>query len=226
MFNFRFASLLQNTCQDALLNNWFFESENYENSTRGVLINSLSFLARYSVPAAMANNARNRLAKYQVYSSENSSEIYSYARSAYKAFDTLLGDQDFLFGSSPTSLDAIAFGYLILHCIPNFSNPKLFTMMTFESPRLVRYLNRIKDLYFSQEIERTPSRLSNSRLFWEDVMGMPRRIISNIKEYFSLQTPEERVNQFYTWLSVVGAISFFGIYVQNIGFLDEDSDED
>jgi hypothetical protein len=223
-----YSSLIQSTCQDALLYNWYIESDNYETSIRSALFKNISFLARYSVPFAISAQAKQRLEKYHVYSAENNTEIYSNVKSAYKALDSLLGEQDFFFGSSPSSLDAIAFGYLILHCLPTLPKPELYTMMALDCPRLLAYLHRVKDICFSKDLERTPSRLSNSRLFWDEIMSTPRRLYTNVAEYFSRQSEEDRVNQFYTWLSVFGAISFFGIYVQKIGLIewDDESEED
>jgi metaxin len=221
-----YTSLIQNTCQDALLYNWYFESDNYAKSIRSALFSNISFLARYSVPLAISAHAKQRLEKYHVHSKENNSEVYSRAKAAYKALDSLLGEKDFFFGSSPSSLDAIAFGYLILHCLPSLSKPNLYAMMALDCPRLLTYLHRVKDLCFSKDLERTPSRLSNSRLFWEEIILTPRRIYSKITDYFERQTPEERVNQFYTWLSVLGSISFFGLYVKKIGLIEFEDEED
>jgi len=55
-------------------------------------------------------------------------KVYLNAHDAYASLSTKLGNKKYFFGDKPSTLDAIAYGHLALHCYPNLQNPKLFSM--------------------------------------------------------------------------------------------------
>ncbi|KAJ3083118.1 Metaxin-3 [Quaeritorhiza haematococci] len=238
--------MIEDRLYDALLYTWWLETENYIRSMRSVFNKTLPLVMRYYVPGQLREKARARLSNYG-YTKENGEltpEVYVMARKLYRALATKLGDKDYFFGSSPSSLDAVAFGHLSLHCYPSLANPKLFSMLSFEFPTIIAYCNRIRTHLFSEPPRKSPmvqpSWRENIANFWKSPSTQLNAFWSNIAQRFSTtrdETPpseivkKQRLERFYTILSVVGGLAFFvGYIVHNeiiqIRIEDEDEDED
>jgi Glutathione S-transferase, C-terminal domain len=56
----------------------------------------------------------------------------------------------FLFSDSPSSLDVVIYGHLILHLLPVLPDPTLRTTLTQSHPQLVEYLQRCHSYFQSQ----------------------------------------------------------------------------
>ncbi|KAL7747647.1 hypothetical protein RI367_006936 [Sorochytrium milnesiophthora] len=121
-------------------------------------------------------------------------EIITMTRGCYKALAVMLGDQEYIFGDKPTSLDAYIFGYLALHYYPTGKPrttpqtpsvadtaprpgspipkdepmPTLTELLDNEFPTLVRYLDRMRTRHLSAvHVETT----SATQSFWRALVG-------------------------------------------------------
>ena len=74
-------------------------------------------------------------------------EIYRFGLQDLAAIETLLGDQEFMLGAAPTSLDATAYGFLANLIDTDFDNP--LNHRARATPSLVAYCARIKQRAFS-----------------------------------------------------------------------------
>ena len=118
--------------------------------------------------------------------------------------------------TSPSSLDCIAFGHLYLHALPSLTNPTLFSMLTFEFPTLITYINKMKDLLFSSSPRKSPTIARPIRTIIYEFMENPSKVFSffgNWKREAVKSTKEERVEHFWRATSIVGGISFFLGYI-------------
>ncbi|KAK5815521.1 outer mitochondrial membrane transport complex protein-domain-containing protein [Linnemannia elongata] len=150
-----YSALVDESLQDALLFSWFADDDNFLGTTRKAYSDLLSIPARYIKPMQMRKSAVQRVQKYggkvesgSLTHAENT-RIYDLARDCYRVLDRKLGENDFLFGVKPTSLDAKAFGYLALQLYPEIPNPRFQMILTSQFPRLVAYCDRCKDEFFA-----------------------------------------------------------------------------
>ncbi|KAI8833212.1 hypothetical protein BC829DRAFT_448769 [Chytridium lagenaria] len=145
---------------DALIYNRWLDLENFADSTRPVMVHSLSWISRHYLPSQLRERARQRLRGYRMMpdaDGELVNEVYLIARECYKALAAKLGDKPYFLGDHPTSLDAVAFGYLSMHCIPSFKNPRLFSLLTFEFPTLIAYCDRLNRQLFAVPPRTSPN---------------------------------------------------------------------
>ncbi|KAF9079968.1 metaxin 1 [Mortierella sp. AD031] len=150
-----YSSLVDESLQDALLFSWFADDDNFLGSTRKAYSDLLPFPTRYIQPIQMRKAAVQRVQKYggkvesgSLTHAENT-RIYDLARDCYRVLDRKLGENEFLFGLKPTSLDAKAFGYLALQLYPEIPNPRFQMILTSQFPRLVAYCDRCKEEFFA-----------------------------------------------------------------------------
>jgi len=154
-----FIALIENNLYDALLYILWLENEKNAKKTQQQTYNkSLSFIDRYFMYGRIQESAKERLKdmEYVVINNEKVPEVYLNAHDAYASLATKLGNKLYFFGDKPSTLDAIAYGHLALHCYPNLQNPKLFTMISFEFPSLIQYCQRITSLFQEKKINRIP----------------------------------------------------------------------
>jgi len=154
-----YISLVENSIYDALLYILWLENEkNAKKEQQQTYVKSLSFIDSYFMKGRIHENARERLKDMELVkiNDELVPEVYLNAHDAYAALSTKLGDKLYFFGDKPSTLDAIAYGHLALHCYPNLQNPKLFTMISFEFPNLIQYCQRITDLFNEKKINKIP----------------------------------------------------------------------
>jgi len=154
-----YTALIENNLYDALLYILWLENENNAKKTQQqTYVKSLSFIDRYFMQGRIQESARDRLKDMELIkiNDELVPEVYLNAHDAYAALSTKLGNKSYFFGNKPSSLDAIAYGHLALHCYPNLQNPKLFTMISFEFPNLIQYCQRITNLFKEKKINRIP----------------------------------------------------------------------
>ncbi len=113
--------------------------------------------------------------------------VYAQAREAYRALSALLGDQDFFFGSEPTSLDCIVFGHLALHFYPSLSNTSLKTILMMHCPNLVRFMHRFRYRYLGgtvspDKVDPTRPILAYSQTVWSQKAPMEAQTWSDYFE--------------------------------------------
>ncbi|KAI8147239.1 outer mitochondrial membrane transport complex protein-domain-containing protein [Fennellomyces sp. T-0311] len=195
-----YTALAQEKLYDCLLFTWYADMTNFIKNIRPTYAKILSFPSRYLVPIQLKKNAKARLSKYNVEIKDDDKGLpqneveemkelqqsgwhymYRLVRETYGVLDTLLGDKDFMFGESPTTLDCVVFGQLALHLYPNLAHRRLQHILTNEYPRLARFCDRIKDLYFSSEQQE--SEVSEDiPSMWRTLWNNPRAFVSNIKD--------------------------------------------
>ena len=78
--------------------------------------------------------------------------IYLYAGWPKKCvfFFSPSGDNEYLLGASPTSLDAIVFGYVATVAKIPFPNAPLHQHLVNKCPNLIDYMERIINVYFPE----------------------------------------------------------------------------
>ncbi|CAG8451103.1 3397_t:CDS:2 [Ambispora gerdemannii] len=154
-----FLSLLQDTIYNALLFSWYGDLKNFVQVIRPMYGKLLPLSVRYILPIQMRNVAEARLEKYGAFESlhevDENHKIYQIARRSYKALSEKLGEKDYFFGSSPTTLDAIVYGYLALHLYPELPSPILSVILKTEYSGLSRFCDRMK----SSQILQTPLKI-------------------------------------------------------------------
>ncbi|CAB3405639.1 unnamed protein product [Caenorhabditis bovis] len=75
-------------------------------------------------------------------------EVIADTKKDLEALSVQLGEKKYLFGDVPTTLDATAFGHLSeIYYAPLFTD-ELNNYMDSSTPNLVKYLNRIKEIYW------------------------------------------------------------------------------
>ncbi|KAI8595736.1 hypothetical protein EDD21DRAFT_28417 [Dissophora ornata] len=150
-----YTALADESLTDALLYSWFADAENFLGATRKAYSKLFSIPSRYIIPLQMRKAAVQRVQKYggkvesgALTGAENT-KIYDLARDCYRVLDRKLGENEFMFGVKPTSLDAKVFGYLALQLYPEIPNPRFQMILTSQFPRLVAYCDRCREEFFA-----------------------------------------------------------------------------
>ncbi|KAF9179971.1 metaxin 1 [Haplosporangium sp. Z 767] len=165
-----FQALVEENLTDALLYSWFVDSDNFMGSVRNAYAALLPFPARYYVPIQLKKNAVSQVKKYggkiafgslglSLANTENT-RIYDMARKCYRALNRRLGEQAFMFGERPTTLDAKVFGYLALQLYPEIPNPRFKMILSSQFSRLVQYCDRCKEAFLQDVPQPSPPLLS------------------------------------------------------------------
>ncbi|KAJ3028421.1 UNVERIFIED_CONTAM: metaxin 1 [Siphonaria sp. JEL0065] len=182
-------------------------------------------------------------------------EVYLNAKDVFQALSDKLSDQLFFFGDKPTTLDAVAYAHLSLHALPLLTNPKLNAILTFNFPNLTSYITRMQaamSLYPPPVPSPSPpplhivSFLTNPTASFAALYAATKQSIVSLTSEAPVVDPdsdaeadirekrkrEARVDAFYKWMSVFGAVGFFVGYVlvngivQIGGAAEEEEEED
>ncbi|KAI9100605.1 hypothetical protein DFS34DRAFT_648523 [Phlyctochytrium arcticum] len=226
-----YTSLVEDKLYDALLYNWWLDAKNVNTSTKPTLSKALRGIAGFRIPTQLQRRAEFRLKAYK-----SKEEVYRMARECYAALACKLGDQSYFFGQEPSSLDAVVFGHLALHCVPNLAEPTLFSIITFEYPTLYAYCDRIRTRYFSQPLKISPN-LRPSFLLGDMVRSPMTYLKSLVMRQRVVETSgeKERAKRDEDWktaLAIVGAVGFFVGFIWQQGIIqitygdDEDAEEE
>ncbi|XP_028416482.1 metaxin-1-like [Dendronephthya gigantea] len=137
----------------ALLYMTWLVDQNYTQFTRGFYAKQLKFPYNYIIPAKYFNHAKNFIAhklnidEGDVISEVTEIKLQKRAEACFEVVNSMLGDQEFLFGDSPTTLDSKVFSYLhIMLRIPLPTNKLKSSIL--EHPNLQQYCDKIIRLYF------------------------------------------------------------------------------
>ncbi|KAI8914176.1 hypothetical protein EDD86DRAFT_198657 [Gorgonomyces haynaldii] len=218
-----FIAMIESIFYDALLYSWWMEEQNFTKNIHPAVSKSLNVVSARFTPSLMQQQARERLQKYRLVEQDGKwiPECYLLAKEAIKSLSLKLGDKDFFWGDKPTTLDAIAYGYLSLALYPSLSEPTLFSMITFGYPNLVRFCDKIKSTYFAQPLVPSPTARPSFSHLLQDLTTNPLPYLEFVLNGFQTKlvpksqqlTKEQRVERFYKWLSVIGGVGFFCSYV-------------
>ncbi|KAJ3382484.1 metaxin 1 [Lobulomyces angularis] len=145
-----YSTLIEENLHLALLYNWFLETDNYLKNTRPWFSRNYPFVLRYQMPSRLQKNATVRLSgmRFVDVSGKKTPEVYVEAKNIYENFTKKLGNNEYIFGSKPSSLDAILYSHLAIHSYPSLATPTLFSILTFNFPNLINYVEKIKTIYF------------------------------------------------------------------------------
>lgn len=111
-----FISMMEEKLLPALLHTWWIDSQAYVDVTRPWYAKASPFPLNLFVPGSRQKWANKRV--FVGKGSENISEtdveakIYKDARECLNNLAHKLGEKDYFFGNSPSSLDAVVFGYV------------------------------------------------------------------------------------------------------------------
>ncbi|KAJ3176315.1 metaxin 1 [Geranomyces variabilis] len=228
-----YTSLVEEKLYEALLFSWWLEAQNVMKSTRPTIAKSLRGWAGMRIPTQLQQKAEARLKKYRkvAYKGKETNEIYVLAREWYAALANKLGNQQYFFGDRPSSLDAVVFGHLALHCIPSLAEPTLFSILTFEFPTLHAYCDRLRTELFTAPLRQSPNHRPSYIL--TDMLRSPltyaRSLLDKLSGSVTVPAkemkPKERRDQLVTIGSTVGAIAVFLGYVFYNGIVEIDTGE-
>lgn len=111
-----YMALLEEKLVPGLLHFWWLESDIYTNVTRPWYIKATPFPFKFWLPGTFHSKAEKRV--YIAQGTDNITEtdidnkVYTDAKDCLTHLSTKLGQQDYFFGSLPSSLDALVFGYI------------------------------------------------------------------------------------------------------------------
>ncbi|ORX75290.1 hypothetical protein K493DRAFT_271961 [Basidiobolus meristosporus CBS 931.73] len=242
-----YSALVNDRLMDGLLYAWYGDQENFTQITRPTYAKLLPLALRYYTPVTLRKTALTKIEKYGFPKEEGKKpkkeavapEIYELVRDHYRVLSKKLGEQQFFFGDSPTTLDAVVFGQLALHYYPELPNARLATMLKEEFPNLGQFCDRVRGLAFSKPVEKSSSLDTPSPL--SGLLGSP---VSWFKNNFLIRftgtkeaapkTPEQEEFERKRFLSIFGAAWFmiaFVVYngiisIQTVEAEDEDDDEE
>lgn len=146
-----YISILDEKLHPALLYLWWLDSKNYLELTRPWYARVLPFPLNYFVPGNYQKKAQGKIsAQFGMDDFENpqvETQIYKHAEECLTLLSNRLGEHEFFFGKSPTSLDATVFAYLAPLLKVPFPNPTLQNYLK-ACDNLVRFIVRILHRYF------------------------------------------------------------------------------
>lgn len=122
-------------------------------------------------------------------------------REAYRALETLIGDNQYFLGTqTPTLLDVVAFSHLALHYHADIPANTLQTILLFEFPNLVRFIGDFQKKHMPDSLDTSGQLVCYSKSIWSKMrprLGLMERLKV---QYFGVQP----LNQtFAEWISAV-----------------------
>lgn len=111
-----FRSLIEEKLAPALLHLWWVETKTYSELTRPAYAKLLPFPFSYYIPIRQHKAAEARLLHTRggdnVTVEEQEAKIYKDAKECLNTLSRKLGNQNYFFGNTPSSLDALVFGQI------------------------------------------------------------------------------------------------------------------
>lgn len=213
-----YSHLLEEKLLPGLTYSWWIDSKNYIDFTRPWFAKALPFPLNYFVPGSEQRRARKYLlGKYGLDEEEErklETLVFKRAQECLTLLENRLGNEEFFFGRSPSSLDAVVFAYLAPLLKAPFPNPTLQNHMK-ACDNLVRFVVRIIHRYFpsiSEDVQHQKT--------------VPDSQSSNAEDEF----PHKRRNQILAGFSAVFAMLGYafvsGIVQIDISDGDEHDEED
>jgi len=199
---------------DALLYNWWLEGDNYVQNTRPVYSNGL--FGRYTIPGAIRERAKARIGIVEsgrVGKEGDAKVVYERVRRLYELVDAKLEKSTYMYGDTPSSLDAIVYGHLALHAYPSMATPTLFKMLAFEFPKLLAWIQMVRNRVVVGETIKVKSESS----WWE---WTKEEVVENES------VKKARVERFKRMLFAgVGVLFFSGFVLRNVFAMEADGED-
>lgn len=160
-----YGHMLERKILPGLLYAFWVDKKNYNSFTRPWYAASLPFYYRWFIPLRMQSKAQGRiLSLYNmeyVTETELEQKVYENAKEGLTILANKLGENEYLLGSTPTSLDAIVFGYVATVAKIPFPNAPLQQHLVNKCPNLVDYMDRILNVYFPESAPANPNNPNN-----------------------------------------------------------------
>ncbi|KAL7071102.1 hypothetical protein ACQ4LE_010018 [Meloidogyne hapla] len=121
---------------------WFFTEEGVMSHTNGLK----KFLIKTFGPKILQKTLKN-IVNVQGYGRHSYDEVDEIAKKDLIAISTLLGDKPFLFGSTPSTLDAILFGFMA-QFTETPTSPAIMPFIEKSAPNLLSFVQLIKKRYW------------------------------------------------------------------------------
>jgi len=119
-----------------MLYNWWIQPENWAEVSALPHFNTQTFPLNVLLPKRRYQEV---LAQFDKVGSE---EVYRQVECLYKSLSDCLGDSEYFFGDSPSTLDAIVFGHLAIHLVAKLESPQLRALLL-QQKNLAEYCKRI-----------------------------------------------------------------------------------
>ncbi|XP_078531327.1 metaxin-3 isoform X2 [Lissotriton helveticus] len=151
-----YIALLEEKLLPALLHVFWVDAENYSSMTRPWFASRIPFPLSLYLPGKMSRQALNRLLLtrgepplFRVGDVE--AQIYKDAKECLNLLSHRLGNSQFFFGNTPTTLDAFVFGFLAPLYKVHFPKVQLQEHLK-QLSNLCRFCDDILRSYFSQSV--------------------------------------------------------------------------
>ncbi|KAI7833460.1 hypothetical protein BX661DRAFT_140501 [Kickxella alabastrina] len=158
-----YISLVQDCLIDSLLFSWYLVSENFADMVRPRLAKMFGFPLSLFIPTQFKDYAEERLqfrgissdldtaaekeaaaaAGFNRHADKSAHPVYAQADKCLAVLSNKLGTDEYFFGASPTTLDAVVYGYLSLVLYPELPQSTLKTIVTSKYHNLVELCDRI-----------------------------------------------------------------------------------
>lgn len=149
-----YGHMLERKILPGLLYAFWVDKKNYNSFTRPWYAASLPFYYRWFIPVRMQSKAQGRILSLfdmeRISEEELEAQVYQNAKDGLTILSNKLGDNEYLLGASPTSLDAIVFGYVATVAKIPFPNAPLHTHLVNKCPNLIDYMDRIINVFFPE----------------------------------------------------------------------------
>lgn len=143
-----FTALIEEKLLPAYLHQWWVNQDTYVDITRPFYAEASPFPLNYFVPGRLMREATQKVYSPRVSDVTNKNDvdalIYKEAKECLNHLSYRLGDNDYFFGTQPTSLDAIVFGYVApllkapLHSSPLANHAKGCENLSYLVNRILR----------------------------------------------------------------------------------------
>ncbi|XP_072166804.1 metaxin-1-like [Diadema setosum] len=154
-----FSSLLEEKLLPALLHMWWMDARNYVELSRPWFAKAVHFPFNYFIPGQLQRSAETKLEVIRggqhLEDGELAARVTKDAKFCLNLLSERLGNGEFFFGESPTSMDAMVFSYLApLIKVPFPSNSLQIHCKACDN--LAKFCSRILQRYFPPDPEAPP----------------------------------------------------------------------
>nr|BAN20405.1 metaxin [Riptortus pedestris] len=185
-----YMNMLEEKLLPALQYVWWVDEKNYLSLTRRWYSRALPFPLNFYYPPKYLKEAQQMIEA--LHGAENKSDIenkiYNEAEKCLTALSVRLGESEFMFGSHPTSLDAIVFAYLAPLLKAPFKNAVLQNHLK-ACTNLYKFVTRVSQRYFMtdyQEYENKIKAEAMSNQQTENDKDYPSSIIAALLAIFAM----------------------------------------
>lgn len=173
-----YSSLLEERLLPALQYTWWVDAKNYTELSRPWYARAIQFPLNYFIPGQLQRSAESKLEASRggdhLQDGELSRRVVKDAKYCLNLLSERLGEKEFFFGESPTSMDALVFSYLApLVRVPFPSNTLQAHCKACDN--LVMFCSRILQRYFPADPQDPQSTSKESETSREERFEDPHK---------------------------------------------------